>query len=328
MKQVNRVTIETEDDDPIVDAHQHFWDLDRNYYPWLCDPDLIPFRYGDYSRLKRNYLPPDYRADVGRHRVIKTVHIEAEWDRTSSAAETRWLEGIHAAYGFPTAIVGHAALDQPGVAEILAAQAQSPLIRGIRHKPQAAPSPAEAKRGARGSMDHPRWRDGYALLGRHGLSFDLQTPWWHLDAAAELARDFPATQIVINHTGLPTDRSPDGLALWRRAMAVAANQPNVAVKISGLGSPGLPWTVEANGPIIRDTIAIFGADRCLFGSNFPVDSLVATFDAIVSGVKAAVADRSPEDRQRLFCGNAVRIYRLASASSQTAHQAAVSSRDA
>ncbi len=295
---------------PIIDAHQHFWDLGRNYYPWLCDPEPIPFRYGDYAALRRNYLPPDYRADVGRHRVLKTVHVEAEWDRSSPIAESRWLESVHAAFGLPTAVVGHAALDRSDAAEILAGQARSPLMRGIRHKPQAAPSPNEARRGAQGSMDDPRWRDGYALLQRHGLSFDLQTPWWHLEAAADLARDFPETQIVINHTGLPADRSADGLAAWRRAMALAASAPNVAVKISGLGRPGLPWTVDTNGPVIRDAIAIFGIDRCLFGSNFPVDSLVATFDAIVSGIKAAVSDRSPADQHKLFYENAQRIYRL------------------
>jgi predicted TIM-barrel fold metal-dependent hydrolase len=94
-------------------------------------------------------------------------------------------------------------------------------------------------------------------------------------------------------------------------MATAADQEDIAVKISGLGRPGLPWTGEANGPIIRDTIAIFGIDRCLFGSNFPVDGLVATFDDIVSGVKAAVSDRSPAHRHKLFYENAARIYRLA-----------------
>ena len=304
------MSVDTEDEVAIVDAHQHFWDLDRNYYPWLCNAEPIPFRYGDYSALKRNYLPPDYLADAGCHRVVKTVHVEAEWDRASPAAETSWLESVHASYGLPTAVVGYAALDGPDVAEVLAAQARSPLMRGIRHKPQAALSPSEARRGGRGSMDDPRWRHGYALLAGYGLSFDLQTPWWHLDAAAELARDFPATQIVINHTGLPADRSPEGLAAWRQAMAAAADQANIAVKISGLGRPGLPWTVEANGLIIRDTIAISGIDRCLFGSNFPVDSLVATFDAIVSGMRAAVSDCSPADLHKLFYENAARIYRL------------------
>ena len=122
-------------------------------------------------------------------------------------------------------------------------------------------------------MDDPKWRRGYALLEKHGFSFDLQTPWWHLDAAAELARDFPDTQIIIVHTGMPVDRSEEGLAAWRAALEVAAAQPNVAIKISGLGRPGLPWTLTANGPVIRDAINIFGPERAMFASNYPVDSL-------------------------------------------------------
>lgn len=295
----------------IVDPHQHFWDLDRNYYPWLCDPEQIPFRYGDYSALKRTYMPPDYRADAGRrYRVVKTVHVEAEWDRTDPVAETLWLESVAAEHGLPSACVAHAALDGEGVAEVLAAQAARPLVRGIRHKPYAASSPAEARRGAAGSMDDPNWRSGYALLRRHNLSFDLQTPWWHMDAAAELAHDFPQTQIVINHTGLPSDRSAEGLAAWRRAMEIVAGQPNVALKISGLGRRGLPWTVEANGPVIRDAVAIFGVERCMFASNYPVDKLAGPFETIFDGFRAAVAERPAADRQKLFRDNAVRLYRL------------------
>ncbi len=295
---------------PIVDAHQHFWDLSRNSYPWLCDPEPIPFRYGDYSALRRNYLPPDYRRDTACCRIVATVHMEAEWDRADPVAETRWLEAVAAEHGLPSACVAHAALDREDVAEVLAAQAARPLARGIRHKPAAVSSPGEAKRGAPGSMDDPRWRAGYALLERHGFSFDLQTPWWHLDAAAELARDFPATPIILNHTGLPADRSDEGLAGWRRAMGRLAEEPNVCVKISGLGQPGKAWTLESNGPIIRDTIAIFGVERCLFASNFPVDGLTARFEDVVSVFAQAIADRPPEDWRRLLHDNAVRVYRL------------------
>jgi predicted TIM-barrel fold metal-dependent hydrolase len=295
----------------IVDPHQHFWDLERNYYPWLCDPEPIPFRYGDYSALKRTYMPPDYRSDAGRrYRVVKTVHVEAEWDRADPVAETVWLESVAAKHGLPSACVAHAALDGEGVAEILALQAARPMVRGIRHKPHAAASPEDARRGAAGSMDDPKWRSGYALFERHGLSFDLQTPWWHLDAAAELARDFPRTQIVVNHTGLPADRSAEGLAGWRRGLEIAAAQPNVALKISGLGRRGLPWTVEANGPVIRDAIAIFGAERCMFASNYPVDKLAGPFETIFDGFRAAVTDRTEADQRKLFHDNAVRIYRL------------------
>jgi predicted TIM-barrel fold metal-dependent hydrolase len=307
------MTTDMDDDSriPIIDAHHHLWDLDRNYYPWLCDPEPIPFRYGDYSALKRSYLLADYRRDSASLNIVKTVHMEAEWNRTDPAGETKWLEAIHAAHGFPNAIVGHAEPHGQDIADVLAAHAGSSLVRGIRHKPAASPTPALARRGARGSMDDPVWRRGYALLGTFGFSYDLQTPWWHLDAAAELARDFPDTMIVINHTGLPADRSVEGLAAWRQAMERAAAQDNVALKISGLGRRGLPWTIEANGPVIRDAIAIFGVNRCMFASNFPVDSLTGSFTSIFEGFMNAVANRSVVERRKLFHDNAARIYRLA-----------------
>jgi predicted TIM-barrel fold metal-dependent hydrolase len=294
----------------IVDAHQHFWDLARNYHPWLCDPEPIPFRYGDYGALRRNYLPPDYRRDSADFDVVKTVHVEAEWDPERPVEETRWLESVAAEHGLPSACVAQAWLDRDDVEEVLAAQGARPLVRGIRHKPRSASSPADARRGEAGSMDDPTWRRGYALLQHHGLSFDLQTPWWHLEAAAELARDFPGTQIVINHTALPSDRSAEGLAGWRKALETAAACPNIALKISGLGRPGLPWTVEANGPVIRDAVAIFSVERCLFASNYPVDSLAGSFRDIFQGFSAAVADRSEAERRKLFHDNAMRIYRL------------------
>ena len=295
---------------PIVDAHHHLWDLSRNYYPWLCDPQPIPFRYGDYAPLRHDYLPADYRRDSAKFNIVKTVHMEAEWDRADPAAETRWLETVNAAHGFPNACVGHAEPERKDIAEVLATHAKSPLVRGIRHKPAAVASPADARRGQKGSMDDPAWRSGYALLEGHGFSYDLQTPWWHLDAAAELARDFPRTQIIINHAGMPADRSPEGLAGWRRAMEGVAKEPNVAVKISGIGQRGLPWTVESNGPIIRDAIAVFGADRCMFASNFPVDGLAGSFTTIFDGFREAVAREMPATQRNLFHDNAVRIYRL------------------
>src|SRR4051812_28585455 len=153
---------------PIVDAHQHFWDLERHYYPWLCDVEPISFRYGDYSALRRSYLPEDYRRDTRAWRIVKTVHIEAQWDRGDPIAETRWLEAINAQYGLPTACVAYCPLDGEDADAVLAAQAASSLTRGIRHKPQAADSARDAAaRGQPGSMDDPAWRRGYALLARY-----------------------------------------------------------------------------------------------------------------------------------------------------------------
>jgi predicted TIM-barrel fold metal-dependent hydrolase len=137
----------------------------------------------------------------------------------------------------------------------------------------------------------------------------MQTPWWHLGEAADLARDFPETTIILNHTGLPADRSEGGLKAWRAAMETFAAQPNTAVKISGLGVPGQRWTADLNRGIVRDTIDIFGVDRCMFASNFPVDSVCATFDEIYGGFFEIVADLPESDRRALFHDNAARYYR-------------------
>jgi predicted TIM-barrel fold metal-dependent hydrolase len=244
------------------------------------------------------------------NRVVKTVHEEAWWNPADPVGETRFVETVAAQHGLPTALVGNGPLGRDDIEEVLAGHAASPLARGIRNFPAGAASRREAKRGAPGSMDDAKWRRGYALLERHGFSCDLQTPWWHLDAMSELAADFPKTQIVIVHAGLPNDRSPQGLKGWRRALKQVAMQPNVAIKISGLGQPGLPWTLAANGPIIRDAVAIFGADRAMFASNYPVDRIVGTFATIYDGFRAAVADRPEAERRRLFHDTAERIYRL------------------
>jgi len=299
-----------ESDLPIVDAHQHFWELGHGRYPWLEGEQPAGFRYGDTTPLRRTYLPPDYFADAGRWHVARTVHIEAEWDPADPLGETQWLEALNRASGFPSACVAQAWLERADVAEVLAGQARSPLVRGIRQKPRAASSPDAVERGAPGSMGDPTWRRGYALLERHGLSYDLQTPWWHLAEAAEVATAFPRTPLILNHTGLPADRSEAGLAGWRAALGALAECPNAFLKISGLGRKGLPWTLEANGPVIRDAVAIFGVDRCMFASNYPVDRLAGRFDTIFSGFAAAVADLPSAARRQLFHDNAMRIYRI------------------
>lgn len=295
---------------PIIDAHQHFWDLERNYLPWLCDDPMIPFRYGDYSAIRRNYLPADYRRDSAAFRLVGSVFVEAEWDPRTPVEETRWVHDLADREGLPTVMVAQARLDRPDVEEILAAHCAFPRIRGIRHKPRAAASPAEVEPGLPGSMGDPAWRRGFAQLADHGLSFDLQTPWWHFDEAADLAATYPETQIIINHTGLPADRSEEGVEAWRAAMTRVARQPNVAVKISGLGVPGRSWTVAANRRIVLDTIDAFGIERCMFASNFPVDSLVATFDTLFEGFMTITEVFDEAERHKLFHDNAVRLYRI------------------
>lgn len=292
----------------IVDAHQHFWDPRVNYHPWLCDDPPIPFRYGDYGPIRRPYLPSDYLADAGPHQIVKTVYVETEWDPRDPIGETRYVDRLRRDTGLPTVAVVQAWLDREDCASVLEQQAAFPFVRGIRHKPRANRSPSDT---APGGMTDRAWREGARRLVRLGLRFDLQTPWWHLAEAAALARALPDLPIILNHTGLPADRSAEGLAAWKAAMARLAACPNAAVKISGLGQPGRPWTVEANRWIVLTTIELFGAARCMFASNFPVDGLCASFDTIYSGFRAIVADFSPQEQRALFHDNAIRIYGMA-----------------
>ena len=123
------------DDLPVIDAHQHFWDLSLGKHPWLRDEPPPPFRYGDARLLRRDYLPSDYRADVRGHRVVGTVYVETEWDPADPIGETHWVEKLAAKEGLPSAVVAQAWLDRDDVGDVLARQAACPLVRGIRHKP-------------------------------------------------------------------------------------------------------------------------------------------------------------------------------------------------
>jgi predicted TIM-barrel fold metal-dependent hydrolase len=301
-----------EDHDPVtlIDAHHHLWDLQRNHYPWLSDEPLPNFFMGNYDALKRNFLPEDYRRQAGRHNVLKTVHVEAEWDRNDQVGETRWLTELNARCGMPDAIVAHAWFDTEDTERVLAEQASFPLVRGIRSKPVTAPAPDKMQRGVAGSMQDPRWLKGFALLARHGLSWDMRIPPWHLVEAAEVAASFPHIPIALNHTGFPWDRSEEGLALWRHGMETLARQPNVHVKVSEFGLKDRAWDFESNRRVVHDAIAIFGPGRCMFASDAPVSGLRIAFDPLVRAMKRMVAHLSVPDQERFFWRNAQRFYRL------------------
>ena len=160
-------------------------------------------------------------------------------------------------------------------------------------------------------MQDETWLAGLGLLQKFGLSWDLRVPWWHLAEAAGVAREFPQLPIVLNHTGYPWHRDDASLDKWRQGLAALADCPNVYCKISGLCVQDQPWTLEANQPLILDAIALFGTSRCMFASNFPVDSLKGSWDYIFSAFRAAVAHLPLPDQKDLFANNAARFYRIA-----------------
>lgn len=302
------------DDLPIIDAHHHLWDLGSGplHYPWLQGNEHEPFFLGETAPLRRDYLPADYRQDSLGHRVVATVHVEAECSRTQQVTETEWLVGLMGRDGLPNVIVAHAWLHTPDAEVMLARQAGFPAVRGIRSKP--------VTRGARdaplaeiaGSMRDPAWRRGLGLLSKYGLSWDLRVPTWHLEEAADVVRENPALSVVLNHMGFPWDRSPAGLDLWRDGMKRLAEQPNCWCKLSCLCLPDGPWDYESNRALVLETIERFGVERCMFASNFPVDGLRVSFRTLFDDFKRMTAAFSAADRAHLFHDNAARFYRIPS----------------
>jgi predicted TIM-barrel fold metal-dependent hydrolase len=295
----------------VVDAHHHLWDLSRGRYPWLQQAyDPRAFFLGEHAELRRDFLPSDYRAASAGVEVLATVHVEAERDRSEQVAETAWLHEMNAAHGFPHAVVAHAWLDRPDTEECLLDHLRHPLVRGIRSKPVTSAGPGHSVAGQPGSMQDEAWLRGFSLLEKHRLSWDMRVPAWHLPEAAQVAAMFPRVPMVLNHHGFAWDRSEEGLARWRGWMEVLARQPNVHVKLSEFGLRDQPWDWEANACIVRDTLAIFGWQRCMFASNFPVAGLRIGFPQLVQGVWRMLDGLAPDQQQAVMRGNALRFYRI------------------
>jgi len=154
------------------------------------------------------------------------------------------------------------------------------------------------------------WRRGFALLHRFDLSFDLQLYPAQMADAAALAHANPETLIILNHAGMPVDRDEEGIRLWKRGIRQLASAPNVAVKISGLGTVDWKWTVDSIRPFVLQTIEAFGVSRCMFASNFPIDKLFSDFDTLYDSFREITASFTADERRKLFHDNAARYYRL------------------
>jgi predicted TIM-barrel fold metal-dependent hydrolase len=280
---------------PFVDAHHHLWDVDVHPYPGLADLA---------SRLARHYLLDDFLADASDWRPIKSVHVQGEIDRARSLDESAWLQRIADTRGYPHAIVAYAPLQDSRLGEILEAQARHANVRGIRQ----ILNPDQCERPD--YLTDQAWRTGYARLAEFGLSFDLQAlPEQFADAAA-LASEHPGTPMIVNHTGMPRDQSAAGLERWRSGMRLLASQPHVSVKISGFGMFDAEWTTERIRPLVVETIEMFGIDRCMLGSNFPVDRLWTTYTRLLDALNDIMSGLTESGRHKLFHANAERVYRI------------------
>ncbi|MBX5132403.1 amidohydrolase family protein [Rhizobium lentis] len=293
----------------IIDPHHHLWDLENYSYPWLCQPGepVAPIA-GSLRPIMKTYLLDDYMADAKKWNVVKDVHLDAL--SADIIAETKWLQDIKNRTGKPNGFVAHADLEAPDVDEVLAAHAKCKDTRGIRQILNWHPDPKYTFNQRSDLLTDPHWLKGYKLLKKYDFSFDLQLYPHQMPAAAKVAADNPETIVNLNHTGMPLERDDAGVQLWRDGMRSLARSSNVNAKISGLGMVMPDWTVDTIRPFVLETIEIFGVDRCMFASNFPVDKIYASFDRIYEAFFEIVSGFSSVDKQKLFHDNAQRIYRL------------------
>ena len=292
----------------IVDAHIHLWNLDENYYPWLSDGDR-PSVVSDFSSLRRNYLVTDFIKDRAGLDVVAAVHIQAEHDPRDHLRETRWLQGIAdnaIAQGIPQAIVGNADLAAGDAEALLEAHCAFRNVRGIRqalHRRLDEVPPYDP-------LLDPAFRGKFHLLGKYGLSFDLQFfPQQGAEVEA-LVRQHPAVQFILTHAGMPLWRDAERLALWRRSMVRLAQYPNVATKISGFGMWDGAWSAKSIEPVVQLAIEKFSCARCMMASNFPVEGIGKSYADVWRIYAEYFAAWSEAERQALFCDNALRYYRI------------------
>jgi predicted TIM-barrel fold metal-dependent hydrolase len=295
---------------PIIDPHMHLWDLERHYYAWLQDRPLPNNPAGDISSIAyRSYGLDDYLADTAGWNVVQTVHVECGLPPKDQLSETDWLQGLADTRGIIGGIVAGAWLDDPGVEALLEAQAARPSVRGVRQIINWHADPAKTYND-HDPLQDPKWRAGYALLAKHGLSFDLQAYPSQFETCAALASAHPDTPVIVNHAGMPTDRDEAGFKAWRDGLALLAERPNVSCKISGLAMVDRTWTTDSLRPFVLWVIDTFGPERCMFASNFPVERPHGSFGDFYAAYDAITADFSEAERSQLFAETARRIYRL------------------
>ncbi|WP_376984401.1 amidohydrolase family protein [Bosea sp. R86505] len=289
----------------IVDSHFHIWH--QADLPWLVGP-MQPRIFGPYEPIRRDYPVAEYLADCRSCGVIEAVYVQANWAPARHLDEVAFVSRASDESGFPIAIVAYADMLAEDVRPQLDALAQNPRVRGVRMQLHWHENPLYRFAGGADLCREPRLQANVDRLADYGFSFDLQVFAPQMAGAAELAFSCPNVTFVLQHAGMLENLSPDGIEQWRDGMRALAGQPNIVSKLSGLGT-----FLRRNDPahvafVATETLTLFGAERCLFGSNFPIEKLWTTYADLIGAHRAAVP---PDASDHIFSHTARRVYRLA-----------------
>ena len=293
--------------DPIIDAHHHIWR--RADQPWLQGP-TVPRIFGEYDAIKRDYPIEEFLEDIAGTGVTRSVYVQTNWAPARALEEVRFVQEVADRTGWPHAIVGFVDFFAEDAPQVLAEEAKAPLMRGVRQQLHFHENPQY--RFARGpnEMADPTFRRNLARLADHGLAFELQVFAGQMADAADLVEALPDVTFVLEHAGMLEDLSDAGRATWREGMQRLAACRNLHTKLSGLGTFIHRNDAAHIADVVGETVAIFGAERCVWGSNFPIEKLWTDYASLVSAVREAVASLPAADRRAILHDNAARLYRI------------------
>lgn len=281
----------------IVDSHIHFWDRSKNFFASPSREQRKAFgTTGENVAHRRHYGPADYRAEAGD--VSKVVWVTATLAPQGVTPEIAWISELADDEPMIAGIVGSV---DPGLSPSerkaeLAAQASFGRFRGVR---------------VLTGLDHasPTADEYMRMLADVGARYDLVAHQETMTDAAHLAEQHPDVPFVLEHCGWPTRPADPGyVAAWREGISALASVGSVHCKLSGLAMTLRTFDVDAQRPFLEHCLESFGVDRCMVGSNFPVDAKYGRFDELIELYRAVTAGLGVSAQQKLFAYNAERFY--------------------
>jgi len=288
-----------EEDLQFIDAHHHLWDLDKLEYAWLAEEDPEETEVlGDYSSIRKSYSVTDLINDFSGCNVVKSIHLQANYSGPDNVEETKWLSELADSHPFPHAIIAFTDLMSDNAEEELDKHCAYSKMRGVRTFYTGE------------QLLEPKFNKGLQALQDRNLIYDLHSLKDDMEHALTMANNNPNLQIILGHAGLPLERSKEYFDEWSKSLKVLAKADNVAIKISGLGMADHNWDTNSIKEWTLSCIDIFGVDRCMFGSNWPVDSLYSSYKELIDSYKEVTDGFSAEEKINLFSANAEKYYRV------------------
>jgi len=294
---------------PIIDAHHHIWR--QNDLAWLKGP-MQPRIFGPYEPIRRDYPIEEYLADIAGSGVTGSVYCQTNWPPKGELTEVEWVDAeAKKSNGVIQGMTAYCNLLAEDAPEMLALEAKaSKLVRGIRMQLHWHENPLYRFAPRADLMNEALFRKNLARLQDHGWLFELQVFTSQMKDAAALVRDFPGINFVLLHAGMLEDLSPAGRAAWRDGMQRLAQLPNLFIKLSGLGTFIHRVDQAHIAEIALPTIEMFSAQRCVFGSNFPIEKLWSSYADLVTAYRGALSSLPEAEQASVFSGTARTLYRL------------------